>query len=342
MVKKLKTILVTGGAGFIGSNFIKLVLDTRPETKVINLDKLTYAGSLDNLRDCEKSANYEFVKGDICDRSIINSVFANNKIDGIFHFAAESHVDNSISNPAVFVETNVLGTFNLVDAARKQWMSAPNFRVAGHERSRFLHVSTDEVYGTLGDTGAFTESTPYAPNSPYSATKAGSDLIVRSYFHTYGLNVVTSNCSNNYGPQQNGEKLIPTVIRRALAGKSIPIYGNGLNVRDWLYVTDHCQAILDTFDRGVAGESYNVGARNELTNIEIVKIICAILNELSPSQTIGDYSRLMTFVDDRPGHDRRYAIDPAKIENEIGWKPKETFKSGLRKTVMWYLENRGE
>ena len=264
-------------------------------------------------------------------------LFKENKIDGVIHLAAESHVDNSISGPEAFIKTNVLGTFNLLDTARKLWMSAPNQYNVGFENSRFHHVSTDEVYGTLGETGLFEETTPYAPNSPYSASKAGSDMIVRSYFHTYGMNVVTTNCSNNYGPKQHDEKLIPTIIRKAIQGENIPIYGDGKNVRDWLYVLDHCKGIELAFKTGKAGETYNIGGRNERNNLYIVDTVCSILNELQPKSE-GKYQDQITFVKDRPGHDLRYAIDASKIENELGWKADENFETGIVKTVRWYLE----
>lgn len=331
----MSAIFVTGGAGFIGSNFVPMCLKTTDDT-VINLDKLTYAGNTDNLREVANHPRYKFVQGDICDRPLLDKLFTEHDIRGVYHFAAESHVDNSISGPEIFVQTNVMGTFQVLEAARRHWMSKPREYKNGYEKSRFLHVSTDEVYGTLGETGAFTEETPYAPNSPYSATKAGSDFLIRAYFHTYGMNVVTTNCSNNYGPKQHSEKLIPTIIRKALAGQPIPIYGKGLNVRDWLYVEDHTSALLQVFKAGKAGETYNVGTRNERKNIEIAQGICKILDEVKPQAS--SYSSLISYVQDRPGHDFRYAIDPEKLEKELGWKPAESFDSGLRKTVLWYLE----
>lgn len=332
-----ETILVTGGAGFIGANFIPYFLEAFPRYRVINLDKLTYAGNLDNLTECAAHPRYTFVQGDICHAELVNKLFAENDIRGVFHFAAESHVDNSISGPLPFIKTNIEGTFTLLEAARKHWMSAPGQVKPGYENARFHHISTDEVYGTLGETGLFTETTPYAPNSPYSASKASSDLLVRAYYHTYGLNVTTSNCSNNYGPKQHGEKLIPTIIRKALAGQAIPIYGDGKNVRDWLYVLDHCKGIALVWQKGRAGETYNIGGRNERNNLQIVDAICAILDELKPAADGQPYKHLVTFVKDRAGHDRRYAIDATKLETELGWKADENFETGIRKTVAWYL-----
>ncbi len=330
-------ILITGGAGFIGSNFIPLFLENNPNYHLINLDLLTYAGNLENIREVENHPRYTFVKGDICDRNFVEQLFQEYHFHDVIHFAAESHVDNSISGPEAFIKTNVLGTFNLLDTARKLWMSAPNLYNAGFENARFHHVSTDEVYGTLGETGLFKETTPYAPNSPYSASKAGSDMIVRSYFHTYGMNVVTTNCSNNYGPKQHDEKLIPTIIRKAIAGEKIPIYGDGKNVRDWLYVLDHCKGIELAFKKGKAGETYNIGGRNERNNLYIVDKVCSILDKIKP-RTSGSYKDQITFVKDRPGHDLRYAIDATKIETELGWKADENFESGIVKTVEWYLK----
>ena len=334
----MKSILITGGAGFIGSNFIPYFAQKYPDYRIINLDKLTYAGNLDNLAECESFKNYLFVKGDICDEALIDSLFTKFDIRGVIHFAAESHVDNSIKGPKSFMETNYMGTFNLIENARAHWMTAPNQFKPGYETCRFHHISTDEVYGTLGETGYFSETTPYAPNSPYSASKAGSDFIVRAYHHTYGMNVTTSNCSNNYGPKQHSEKLIPTIIRKCLAEEPIPVYGKGLNVRDWLYVQDHCKAIDLVFHRGISGETYNIGGHNEKNNIEIVNKICAILDEKYPRRS-GHYADLITFVSDRPGHDLRYAIDASKIIEELGWKADENFDSGIIKTVNWYLEN---
>ena len=333
----MKNILVTGGAGFIGANFVPYFIENNSDYHLVNLDLLTYAGNLENVSEVENHPRYTFVQGDICDRNFIEELFQKFQFHDVIHFAAESHVDNSISGPEAFIKTNVLGTFNLLDTARKLWMSAPNQYNVGFENSRFHHVSTDEVYGTLGETGLFEETTPYAPNSPYSASKAGSDMIVRSYFHTYGMNVVTTNCSNNYGPKQHDEKLIPTIIRKAISGENIPIYGDGKNVRDWLYVLDHCKGIELAFKTGKSGETYNIGGRNERNNLYIVDTVCSILNELQPKSE-GKYQDQITFVKDRPGHDLRYAIDATKIENELGWKADENFESGILKTVRWYLE----
>lgn len=333
-----QNILVTGGAGFIGANFIPYFLEAFPQYRVINLDKLTYAGNLDNLKECADNPRYTFVQGDICDARLVNRLFAEYDIRGVFHFAAESHVDNSITGPLPFIKTNIEGTFTLLEAARGHWMSAPGQIKPGCEGARFHHISTDEVYGTLGAKGLFGETTPYAPNSPYSASKASSDFLVRAYYHTYGMNVTTSNCSNNYGPKQHDEKLIPTIIRKALSGQPIPIYGDGKNVRDWLYVLDHCKGIALVWQKGRAGETYNIGGRNERNNLQIVDAICAILDELKPSADGKPYKSLVTFVKDRAGHDRRYAIDASKLEAELGWKADENFDTGIKKTVRWYLE----
>lgn len=332
-----KNILVTGGAGFIGSNFVPYYLATHPDDVIINLDLLTYAGNLDNLAEVQSNPNYVFVKGDICDRAFVESLFAKYSFNGVVHFAAESHVDNSISGPEAFIKTNINGTFTLLDVARKSWMNAPFEAKPGMENNRFLHVSTDEVYGTLGETGLFEETTPYAPNSPYSASKASSDMLVRSYHHTYGLNTVTTNCSNNYGPKQHKEKLIPTIIRKALSEQSIPIYGDGKNIRDWLYVLDHAKGIDLAFQKGRSGETYNIGGRNERTNNVIADAICAILDKKKPRASGKSYKELLTFVKDRAGHDRRYAIDATKIESELNWKAEETFDTGIQKTIDWYL-----
>ncbi len=329
------SILVTGGAGFIGSNFIPYFLYNNKEITIINLDKLTYAGELSNLRGIENHSRYKFVKGDICDRDLIEKLFKEYDFNGVIHFAAESHVDNSIKNPNAFINTNIVGTFNLLDVAKNNWMDTSNTIKKEHTNSRFLHISTDEVYGSLGETGLFTEQTPYAPNSPYSASKASSDFLVRSYFHTYGLNVVTTNCSNNYGPKQHDEKLIPTIIRKALKGEKIPIYGNGKNIRDWLYVIDHCKGIDIAFKNGKKGETYNIGGNNENENITIANTICEILDLKIPKSK--SYTEQITFVNDRPGHDFRYAIDASKIEDELGWKADEDFKSGIIKTIDWYI-----
>jgi dTDP-glucose 4,6-dehydratase len=332
-----KTILVTGGAGFIGSNFVPYFLEKYSDYKLINLDLITYAGELKNLQEIERHPRHEFVKGDICDRELVESVFAKNHIAGVIHFAAESHVDNSISAPGEFIRTNVVGTFTLLDVARKTWMEKP-FKVRDeYKYARFHHISTDEVYGTLGEEGLFTEETPYAPNSPYSASKASSDMIIRSYFHTYGMNVVTTNCSNNYGPKQHNEKLIPTIIRKAFSKEPIPVYGQGTNIRDWLYVLDHCKGIDLVFHKGKSGETYNIGGRNERQNMFIVNHICELLDQRRPLGSGESYKKFITFVADRPGHDLRYAIDATKIESELGWKADENFETGIVKTVDWYL-----
>lgn len=333
-----QAILVTGGAGFIGSNFVPYFCKKYPDYHIINLDKLTYAGNLNNLSECANMLNYTFVQGDICDETLVGDLFNQYDIRGVIHFAAESHVDNSIKNPKAFIQTNIEGTFTLLNAAFKHWMSGPNQVKAGYEKCRFHHISTDEVYGALGKEGFFSEQTPYRPNSPYSASKASSDFLVRAYFHTYGMNVTTSNCSNNYGPKQHEEKLIPHMIKLALELKPLPIYGSGQNVRDWLYVLDHCKAIDLIFHNGKAGETYNIGGHNERNNIEIVHRICAILDEKRPRADGAKYADLITFVQDRAGHDFRYAIDASKIERELGWKADETFDTGIIKTVEWYLK----
>ncbi|ARV07275.1 dTDP-glucose 4,6-dehydratase [Polaribacter sp. SA4-10] len=331
----MQTILVTGGAGFIGSNFIPFFLKNNSEYHVVNLDLLTYAGDFANLKEVEKSDRYTFVEGDICDRNLVESLFDKHSFTGVIHFAAESHVDNSITNPDAFVRTNVFGTFNLLDVAKNYWMDSPNVYKRGFEDCRFHHISTDEVYGTLGETGLFTEETSYAPNSPYSASKASSDFMVRSYYHTYGMNVVTTNCSNNYGPKQHDEKLIPTIIRKALSGEQIPIYGDGKNIRDWLYVLDHCKGIEMVFRTGKTGETYNIGGKNERDNLYIVDTICEILDTVIPKEK--SYKEQISFVKDRPGHDFRYAIDASKIEESLGWKAEENFETGIKKTIEWYL-----
>ena len=333
----MKTILITGGAGFIGSNFVPYFCRKYPEYHILNLDKLTYAGNLDNLSECADMPNYTFVQGDICDAAFIDDLFKKHDIRGVVHFAAESHVDNSISGPRVFVNTNIVGTFNLLESARAHWMKNPKECKAGYEDCRFHHISTDEVYGTLGAAGLFDEATPYAPNSPYSASKASSDFLARAYHHTFGMNVTTSNCSNNYGPKQHAEKLIPTIIGKCLSGQPIPIYGKGDNVRDWLYVSDHCKAVDLIYHKSAAGETYNVGGRNERTNMQIANAICAILDERKPRGR-GKYADLITFVADRPGHDRRYAIDAAKLEKDLGWRADENFDTGIVKTIEWYLK----
>jgi len=328
-----QVLLVTGGAGFIGSNFVLQAVGRG--FKVVNLDALTYAGNLDNLSSLEGNASHIFVHGSILNSELVAGLLETHKPDAVLHFAAESHVDRSISGPAAFVETNVTGTLTLLQGALAYWRSLPDER---RDSFRFLHVSTDEVYGSLSATDpAFTEETPYQPNSPYSASKAGSDHLVRAYFHTYGLPVLTTNCSNNYGPYQFPEKLIPLMIHNALYGKALPVYGDGQNVRDWLYVTDHCDAIFSVLANGRPGETYNVGGLNEQKNLDVVHVLCSTLDELHPEGAPHD--RLITFVKDRPGHDRRYAIDCSKIQQELGWAPKESFATGLRKTVDWYLEN---
>lgn len=325
-------ILVTGGAGFIGANFVLAAVARG--LRVVNLDKLTYAGNPNNLASIADNAGYTFVQGDIGDAALIAKLLKQHQIGAVVNFAAESHVDRSIDGPAAFIETNVNGTFNLLDQSRHYWNQLDD---AAKQAFRFLHVSTDEVYGSLGAEGYFTEETPYAPNSPYSASKAASDHLVRAYFHTYGLPCVTTNCSNNYGPLQFPEKLIPVIILKALRGESIPVYGDGSNIRDWLYVQDHCSAIMRVLEDGRLGETYNIGGNNEKTNLEVVKHICAMLDEIKPGAK--PYADLITFVKDRPGHDRRYAIDASKIKRELDWEPAETFTTGMRKTVTWYLDN---
>jgi dTDP-glucose 4,6-dehydratase len=329
------TLLVTGGAGFIGSNFVNDWLKAHDEP-VVNLDALTYAGNLHNLDGLRGDARHVFVQGDIGDRALLDKLLAEHRPRALLHFAAESHVDRSIHGPGEFIRTNVIGSFTLLEAARAHWMALEGGAKAAF---RFLHVSTDEVYGSLAPTApAFTESHPYEPNSPYSASKAASDHLVRAWHHTYGLPVLTTNCSNNYGPYHFPEKLIPLMIVNALAGKPLPVYGDGMQVRDWLYVGDHCSAIRAVLAQGRVGETYNIGGWNEKPNIEIVNTVCALLDELKPHAD-GSYARLITYVKDRPGHDRRYAIDARKIEREIGWRPAETFETGIRKTVRWYLDH---
>jgi dTDP-glucose 4,6-dehydratase len=328
-----KVLLVTGGAGFIGSNFVLEAV--RRGHKVVNLDALTYAGNMDNLASLSGNAAHEFIHGSILDGALVGSLLAKHRPDAVVHFAAESHVDRSIVGPQAFVDTNIVGTFTLLEAALKHFRDLEEKERSGF---RFLHVSTDEVYGSLGpDEAAFHEETPYRPNSPYSASKAASDHLVRAYFHTYGLPVVTTNCSNNYGPYQFPEKLIPLMIHNAIHGKSLPVYGDGQNVRDWLYVTDHCDAILTVLENGRLGETYNVGGLNEQKNLDVVKILCGILDELHVEGA--PHERLITYVKDRPGHDRRYAIDCRKLQGELGWAPKESFATGISKTVEWYLGN---
>ena len=327
----MKKILVTGGAGFIGSHVVRLLVKKYPQYKIVNLDALTYAGNLENLKDIEHASNYEFVKGDITDPKTVGRLFATQKFDGIIHLAAESHVDRSISNPMEFITTNIVGTVTLLNAAREQWKDA-------FEGKLFYHISTDEVYGSLGAEGFFTESTPYDPRSPYSASKASSDHLVRAYHHTYGLPVVISNCSNNYGPNQFPEKLLPLAINNILNKKPIPVYGKGDNIRDWLYVEDHAAAIDVIFHQGKVGETYNIGGFNEWKNIDLIHLLCKVMDqELNRPQ--GDSAGLITFVKDRAGHDQRYAIDAEKLSSELGWKPSLQFEEGLTKTVRWYLSN---
>lgn len=331
-------ILVTGGAGFIGGNFVLDWLAAQDEP-VVNLDKLTYAGNPDTLVSLNEDPCYFFVHGDIGDRTLVGALLAKHRPRAVINFAAESHVDRSIHGPGEFIQTNVVGTFNLLEAVRAYWSVLPD---ADRAAFRFLHVSTDEVYGTLQpEAPAFTETTPYQPNSPYSASKAASDHLVRAWHHTYSLPVITTNCSNNYGPYHFPEKLIPLCILNALSGKPLPIYGDGKQVRDWLYVKDHCSAVRYVLEGGVPGRTYNIGGCNEKTNLDVVHTICAILDELKPRTDGRSYAAQITFVQDRPGHDRRYAIDASRIERELGWKPEETFDSGIRKTISWFLENSG-
>ena len=325
------SILVTGGAGFIGSHVVRRLVNRYPNYQIVNLDSLTYAGNLENLTDIEKLPNYKFVKVDITDADAVEKIFADFNIDGVIHLAAESHVDRSISDPMAFIKTNILGTVVLLNAARKQW--AGNF-----EGKRFYHISTDEVYGSLGDEGMFVETTPYDPRSPYSASKASSDHIVRAYFHTYKLPVVISNCSNNYGPNQFPEKVIPLSINNIKNSKPIPIYGKGENIRDWLYVEDHASAIDTIFHKGVTGETYNVGGNNEWKNIDLIKLLCRVMDE-KLGREAGTSEKLITYVTDRAGHDLRYAIDSTKLKNDLGWEPSIQFPEGLAKTVDWYLAN---
>ena len=339
----MKHILITGGAGFIGANFVVYFANKYPDYHLVNLDKLTYAGDLSNLVEVEKASNYTFVQGDICDRALVESLFEKYHFQGVIHFAAESHVDNSIAKPDAFITTNIHGTFTLLDVARHHWMEAPFVVKEAYKEARFHHISTDEVYGDVhGTSDLFTETTPYAPSSPYSASKASSDHLVRAWLRTYGLPTIVTNCSNNYGPYHFPEKLIPLMILNALDGKPLPVYGDGMQIRDWLFVEDHARALYQVVTEGVVGETYNIGGHNEKANIEVVKTICALLEELVPEKPAGvaRYEDLITFVQDRPGHDVRYAIDAAKIGRELGWKPQETFESGIRKTVQWYLNNK--
>ena len=328
----MKKCLVTGGCGFIGSNYIRYVLEKEDHLHIVNLDKLTYAGNRHNL-DGIPETFHTFVEGDICDPELVKTLFNEHQFDTIVHFAAESHVDRSIEGPAEFIQTNVLGTLNLLEQSRL------HFQQSNNDNFRFLHISTDEVYGSLGDHGKFLETTPYDPSSPYSASKAGSDHLVRSWNRTFGLPTLITNCSNNYGSYQFPEKLIPLMIINCLHGKPLPVYGQGENVRDWLYVRDHCEAIHTVLTSGTVGETYNIGGNNEIRNIDVVTTICDLLNEISPSENGSSYSDLITYVKDRPGHDFRYAIDAGKIQNNLGWSPKESFETGIQKTIHWYLDN---
>lgn len=328
----MKKYLVTGGCGFIGSNYIRTALDREEDLHIVNLDKLTYAGNIQNLNGIS-SNNLTIVKGDICDVDLVNSLFEKHQFDAVVHFAAESHVDRSIEGPAEFIQTNVVGTLNLLEQSRFFYNKTNN------DNFRFLHVSTDEVYGSLGDDGKFLETTPYDPSSPYSASKAGSDHLVRAWNRTFGLPTLITNCSNNYGSYQFPEKLVPLMIINCLQGNPLPVYGKGENVRDWLFVGDHCDAIHTVLAKGEIGETYNIGGNNEIKNIDVVTIICSLLDEISPRKNGSSYSDLITFVKDRPGHDFRYAIDAGKIRNDLGWSPNESFETGIRKTIHWYLDN---
>ena len=328
----MKKCLVTGGCGFIGSNYIRIVLDREEDLHIVNLDKLTYAGNIQNLNGIS-SNNLTIVKGDICDVDLVNSLFEKYQFDTVVHLAAESHVDRSIEGPAEFIQTNVVGTLNLLEQSRFFYNKTNN------DNFRFLHVSTDEVYGSLGDDGKFLETTPYDPSSPYSASKAGSDHLVRAWNRTFGLPTLITNCSNNYGSYQFPEKLVPLMIINCLQGNPLPVYGKGENVRDWLFVGDHCDAIHTVLAKGQIGETYNIGGNNEIKNIDVVTIICSLLDEISPRKNGSSYSDLITFVKDRPGHDFRYAIDAGKIRNDLGWSPNESFETGIRKTIHWYLDN---
>ena len=330
-------LLVTGGAGFIGSAVVRLAI-SKPGYKVVNVDKLTYAGSLENLRSVEKNPAYAFVQSDICDRRAMDELFRVQEPDAVLHLAAESHVDRSIDGPGDFIQTNVVGTYTLLEAARKYWAALGDGE--RKRKFRFQHISTDEVFGSLGDSGFFREETPYAPNSPYSASKASSDHLVRAWRETFGLPTVTTNCSNNYGPYHFPEKLVPLMILNALENKNLPVYGKGDNIRDWLYVEDHAEALLTVLERGKIGETYCVGGHNEKTNLSVVQTVCDLVDQMAPRADKTGRRDLITYVADRPGHDHRYAIDAGKIKRELGWAPKETFESGIRKTVAWYLENR--
>ncbi len=331
-----RRILVTGGAGFIGSNFVHHWCKNYHSDRLVVLDALTYAGNRNNLKDLEGRDNFKFIQGDICDRALVDKILHTEDIDTVAHFAAESHVDRSILGPGAFIQTNVVGTFTLLEAFRQHWQTRNQ-----PQSDRFLHVSTDEVYGSLeANDPRFTETTPYSPNSPYSASKAGSDHLARAYFHTYGMPTIITNCSNNYGAYHFPEKLIPLMCINIMLGKSLPVYGDGQNIRDWLYVEDHCRALDVVIHKGKPGETYNIGGNNEVKNIDLVRQICALMNELAPNLPVHPAEDLITFVKDRPGHDRRYAIDATKIERELGWSPQETITGGLRRTVKWYLENR--
>jgi len=334
-MKNFKTILVTGGAGFIGSALVRYLIQST-DARIVNVDALTYAGNLESLGDIDQHSNYCFEQVNICNADSVSRLFRDYQPDAVMHLAAESHVDRSIDGPAAFIDTNIVGTYTLLEAARSYWKSLPESKQQGF---RFHHISTDEVYGSLPDTGFFLETSPYQPNSPYSASKAASDHLVRAWFHTYGFPVVLTNCSNNYGPYQFPEKLIPLIILNALEGKPLPIYGKGDNIRDWLYVEDHVKALSVVLERGKLGETYNIGGNNEKTNLEVVKTVCALLDELVPDSLFKPHESLITYVDDRPGHDKRYAIDASKIKHDLGWEPEETFDTGLRKTVQWYLEH---
>ena len=330
-----KTYIITGGAGFIGSAVVRMIIESSDD-RVINVDKLTYAGNLDSLTSVAEDPRYHFVQSDICDSQAMREVFAKHQPDAIMHLAAESHVDRSIDGPGDFIQTNIVGTYNLLEVARDYWSGLQGDK---KEDFRFHHVSTDEVYGSLGTEGLFLETTPYDPSSPYSASKASSDHLVRAWHRTYGLPVVLTNCSNNYGPYQYPEKLIPLILQKARDGEALPVYGTGQNIRDWLYVDDHARALLLVINQGKSGETYNIGGHNEVTNIDVVKTLCAILDEREPAANGRPHEQLITFVADRPGHDMRYAIDASKIQRDLGWTPKETFASGLAKTVDWYFTN---
>lgn len=336
-MENARKLLITGGCGFIGANFVRHILQQFPQWQVVNLDKLTYAGNLKNLVGVEKNSKYRFVKGDICDTGLVEQLFREHDIDTVVHFAAESHVDRSITGPSDFIQTNIVGTFTLLEVARKRWLEESSLPAP-----LFLHVSTDEVYGSLGETGYFTETTPFDPRSPYSASKASSDHLVNAYFHTYGLPVLITNCSNNYGPYQFPEKLLPLVFHNSMNGKSLPVYGDGKNIRDWLYVQDHCEAIVEVLKKGTVGSCYNIGGNNEKQNIEVVTLVCDILDRKLGLPESGNPRRsLITYVTDRLGHDRRYAIDATRIREEIGWEPKVTFEEGIEMTIDWYLANQG-